>query len=65
MNVYEDTVLMKLMYDERVRKLRESYARAPLVRMKLKPVITGLARLRDGVGRALHAAASAVASFLV
>jgi hypothetical protein len=65
MGIYSDPKLVKLMYDERVRELHDSYAQAPLVRVRLTPVIKGLARLGDGVGRALHAAASAVASFLV
>ena len=61
MGIYDDPGLVKLIYDERVRRLREVYARDPLVRVRLKPLMA----IGYGVGQALRAAANAVASLLV
>jgi hypothetical protein len=65
MSIYDDPVLVKMIYDERVRRLRNAYLRGPLVRVRLKPLTERLAAFAGGVGQALSAAARAVASLLI
>ncbi len=61
MGIYDDPGLVKLIYDERVRRLHEVTMRDPLVRVRLKPLTQGLVVFAGGIGQALRAAANAVA----